>query len=799
MEVNYRFSISSCLSESTHQILEKTYNHDFHKLVKKSQQSLQDRLNNKDLQEVFKNKSISMLFLDKTSSLIGKHHPDSLEVKKFMGGPSSYPSLELIHRLTQLLDDPHLSQEMILNLRKWITEEQDCLLICLIFDAWGATNEESVMRATTKGVFPDIPITHKIQPPKDEVDIFSHALAAKMQSMKAGDRFKIPAGAVNHVTRLEFIKKDNGSFDIIHFNTGYGVIEIKGRDSTACQYRDVPQDKLETPLFWTQLVEAKMQASMTPLNDLLKNLNPERHPKDIISWLKKPLQGSGSCSFHAAQAEFKHSFITSFPSLEKGWEAYKLCTSLMILNATSSDLDLEPSIAKMLHIKAKIRSRYLDWMTLLDQPEKLESVQNAYISAIASMGRHPPKSSEALIEFLPPIMALSVLDKRLNDGLDSASFAELNYIRNTYGPAVTFDDFNHMGYKQLKWLESTREVLHDASEFTGWKGDLVLNIRGLSKILLPLKWNNELQTKLNYAILDKKTLSPLLTEYILRENPEICDHTLKNLVDEHFLYDSAVIYAHIKKCLKADPKKALELIQKPMDEDSAKKILKKTYPKLLVEGHTKTAIEMTGLLEGLEKNIALVEIAVFHAMKGELDDAMAYTELTAPSIVLSITKKLCDVGMMTLALRFASQLQDEDNRLKSLRLISFELIKIGKAKMAMNALQMIPYTDLAEIINFNVYLLCRENLVNDAILFVSHIPTYFYQDVSHMIVKSAFECIIDNLHKASSFHDENRILSRLPQGPLKESLIKHAHDTQRAVVNSSPSERATSTQQQLLL
>lgn len=768
MEVNCRFSISSYIDEEKHQNLGKIKNAEINKLVYKSQRYLQDHLDHKDLREVFKNKSVSMLFLDKISKLIGKHHPDSIEARKFMGGPTSYPSLELIRHFSQLLNNPLLSKETVENLEKWISLEQACLRISLIFDAWGAVNEESVIRSTTKGNFPELPSTHKITPPNEELEIFSSAIADEMRSMHPGDTFKMPAGSLNHVTRLKFIKKDNATFDIIHFNTGFGVIEIKGKDCTACKYKSVSSEKLENASFWKLLAEAKMQADMTVLNDLLKNLNPRVPPVDIIKWLKKPLQESGSCSFHSAEAEFKYSFITNFISIEKGWDAYKQCTSLMALNATQNEAnELEPSIKKMLFAKEKIRRRYLDWMTIQDNRGEFEIIKNAYIEAITTMGRYTKKNNETLVEYLPPLMSLSILDKRLNDGLDSISYEQLIHIRNTYGPDVTFNGFNPIGYKQLKWIESTREVMQDVIEFTGWKGQLILGIKELSQILLSSKWNNEIQTKLNYAILDKKSLNPLLTEYLLREDLDIQDLILEALVKEDFLYDGVIVYNHIKKCLYSDPRKVLELIKKPMDEEIKKEIMSRACKKLLEEGHSEIALEIALLLEISKRNQALVDITVIHIINGQIDKAMACVKLNHPICYQDIIEKLCKNGMPTLALKFTSLIPDAVERTISFRKISYELIKSGKAKMAMNTLQLMPYSDLGETISHIIFNLCKENLLNDAILFISHIPRFFYSDESHMIVQDAFHHIITLLERDSRHHDVLRLISRLPEGPLK--------------------------------
>ena len=782
MEVNHRFSISHYIRKEITIKSNKTgiASTKFSQLCSKSQLALQDRLNSKDLQDVFKNKSVSMIFLDKIAQLIGEHHPDSLEAKMFMGGPSSFPSMELIRHLTFLKNNPTLNSKIIQNLEKWISSEQDCLPISVIFDAWGAINEESVIRNTTKGDFPDMPLTQKIEPPLDEVKIFSKALAKEMASMQPGNKFKIPAGSLQHVTRLEFIKNNDGTFDIIHFNTGLGVIQINNKESTACKYRSIPAEKLETPEFWKQLVEVKMQPDMALLNDLLKNLNIENPPMDLHKWLKKPLQHSGSCSFHAAEAEFKHSFITSFSTLEEGWEAYKLCTSLMARNAVKSESSsIEPIIARLLASKEKVRRRYLDWMTILDNPERLEAAKTAYIKAISDIGRYSEAENYELIKGLTPLMAFSALEKRLNKGLNFIPYDRLIEIRNMHGPAVTFNGFNHIGYRQLQWLASAQKVFSDVIKLTGWKGDLLLKIRDLSISILPNKWNNEVQTMLNYTILDDASLIPLLTEYILREDDAVGKQLLQTLMKEkiinkNFFYDADVIYIHMRNCLKSNLEKVLQLAQKPMESPLREEMLNRIYSKLLAQDTPEAALKIAELLEGHEKNEAFSKVALFYAEKNEIEKAVSIVKLTTnnlSSVLSTIVDKLCKKGIiLPQALQLANLIEVEEVKYQTLYNISFELIEKGKEKAAMRALQPIPFSNLGHYIEEIVVHLCMKNRINEAVIFAHYIPKEFYKDTFHMTLENTFHHIVIGLIENSRREDAIAICKWVPDGPLKDSI-----------------------------
>lgn len=783
MEVN-RFSISSYLSnEKVENPTKDGINSaKFSQLVSKSQKALQSRLDNKDLQEVFKNKSVSMLFLDKIANLLGKHHPDSLEAQKFMGGPNSYPSIELIRHLSLIKNNPALSKNTVLNIEKWIAREQACLPISLIIDAWGLSDEDYVTRSTTKGDYANAPLqTKKIEPPPSEVKLFSYAIANEMKGMQPGSIFKMPAGSLGHVTRLEFIKNSDGTFDMIHFNTGAGAAKVDGKTTTASKYLSVPAKALEDPGFWRLVVEAKMQPSMTQLNDLLSRTANFQPPIDIDPWLKKPFQGSGSCSFHAAEAEFKHSLINSFTSLEEGWNAYKQCTSLMASEAVKLETHgLEPSIANMLASKEKVRRRYQDWMTILDNPEKLSSVKNAYINAISSLGVYSEKSNNELIENLPPLMALSLLDKRLNEGLNHVSFEQLNQIRNTYGPDVTFEGFNHMGYNQMKWLESTREVFKDVVEFSGWKGELLLKVKDLSSMIFSTKLNADVQTKISHARLNEESLPPLLTEYLLREDPAVGNQLFQTLITENiipanFTYNRNVVLTYMNYCIPADPELAMHLMDKikgiSMDD------LTNTYETLVYYDHFREALQLVDKsFEGIEKYACHCEIAVILISQGKLEEALKVAQTSGypmDETIRSIIIELAESKLLQAASKFIPIVPDE-NALTAVSQLTFELAKRGYEKEALKVANTMPYPNMCSAINYTIENLCQENCIDDALLFILKIPKEFYKHENHMAIEEAYKVLVMTLIRSNDRSKARNLALKIPNGPLQESILKLA-------------------------
>lgn len=746
MEVNDRFSLSHYLikEQPTKASVDGINSPKFRELISSSQKTLQSMLNNTDIQATFKNKSVSMLFLDKIPKLLGQHHPDSLEANKFMFGPSFFPSMELIRHLSHLKNNPALSKETVQNLEKWITLEQACLPICMIFDAWLLADQELEYQATTKGDYSKNFTALTITPPPSEVEAFSNALANEMKYMQPGNRFKLPAGSVKHFTRLELIKNIDGTFDIIHFNTGLGALSIDYKTTTAHKYPSIPSERLEDPGFWNKLVEAKMQPDMKLLNDLL-NKTAISPPVNIAERLKKPLQYNNSCSFHAVEAEFKHSFISSFPTIEEGWNAYKQCTSLMASEAVKNEgLSLEPSIERMLVAKEQVRRRYLDWMSIIDNPEKLQSAKNAYMGAIASLGDYSQIHNEMLIENLPPLMALSLLDKRLNQGLNCISFAQLNHIRNTYEPAVTFNDFNHMGHKQLKWLESTREVFKDVIELAGWKGDLLLKIRELSSIILPMKWNNEVQERITYALLDDDSLTPLLTDYILREDPAVADQLIQTLIkekmiDENFSFDGAVLFKHMSKLIKSDLQKALILARK---------------------------------LEGEDQHIAFSEIVYAMLAKGNVEEALDLTieRLTESSFLSGTLRKIfekCETVEILKATKVVGMISDEFNRIEALQIACFELAERRDIKEVLSVLWQMPEHYFARAIS-RIFSHLRKNKLGNAIEFMRLISNEL--STIDMDLELPFRDIVQDFIRIGRRQEAISLHDSMSDGPIKESI-----------------------------
>lgn len=434
------------------------------------------------------NYSASMMFLDKVSRLVGHLHPDALCSKQFIGSPNTYASLEIKRCIEQVLAYNDLSQEIIKPLQDWITTENASLYFHVILDRWRLTYSEHGLSI-------------------EEVQIFSFSMAKTIQFMQPQERFNIPIGSLLHATRLHLLKNYDGTFDIIHFNTGDGQLILNGNRHTACKYPSIPAYKLEKPEFWQELTKVQFQRSMLPMLEFLQNLGSSS--TDIDEWLKKPLQENGSCVYLAILAEFKHRFISGFQELDKGWAAYKLFKGLMVSASLRTDSSaLLSSQIRLMEKRNIIRHRYLDWINC----KHLNSIKDAYVDALNYLG----KDANSLIENLSPLKSLSRLDKELNQSLNFVSYDLLIQIRSTYGHMTSFNEVNHLGNKQMIWLESSKEWL----------------------------------LKTSAQILHQPFFNDFLTEYTLRESSENVNEifTKLNIKKENFPYSYSILAIHLANC-----------------------------------------------------------------------------------------------------------------------------------------------------------------------------------------------------------------------------------------------------------
>lgn len=411
---------------------------------------------------------------------------------------------------------------------------------------------------------------------------------------------------------------------------------------------------------------------------------------------------------------------------------------------------LEPSIKRVLFAKEKVRKRYLDWMTIIDNPKELEAVKNAYIEAITSTGNSPN------IESLSPLMALSLLDRQLNEALNYASFEQLIHIRNTYGADLSCDGFNHIGYKQLKWLEATREVLQDVVAFAGWRGELLLTIRSLSKELLPGKWNSDVQTKLNYAYLDKDSLKPLLTDYLLREDNDIGNQQLQtlqkeNVVSEPFFYDDNVVYSHIKSCIKSDPQKALELMSKPMEQFDKYSIFLRVSQEFVKNGHLEEFMERVNSLK----------------------------EDRQWSIFQKIGPTLVESGHLNKALSLTNQINKVQMRYDSLIGISCSLLKRGNVEEAVNICQIVPWDHLKYHLDYMVRDIL-EGPIDNTTKFVSSMAQEFYNEQSHLTFSVSLYKVISKLMESGKYDEAVNFALSIPADELeKKRFLNHIDQYER--------------------
>ena len=545
-----------------------TFSQSFQDLASKSRSEVQHE--NKNRNALYKIRVISMLFLDKIDRLIGEHHPNCLTARALVGTPASFASIEMIKYLSQLLIHPSLNANSIQHLNKWIASEQRCVPINFILDVWRAQFN------TNKKIS------------KDEVEIFSVNLSCLLKSMKPGDQFKLPTGSIFHATRILLIKTTTETFDLIHFNTGAGTFTLNGTDNTACAYTTISTKALEDPLFWKQLIAALLSPTMNNLNNLLQSLTSNL-PIDVHPCLKKQLQKSGSCSIKSIEAEFKYSFISSFSNLEEGWEAYKQCKSLILSAIVKQDLPyLSPGLKETLQAKEKIWHRFQDWKAAT--PEVLAAIKDVYERSLTMLGiTLNPEPSH-----LSPILALNLLNKRINFAFNYASCNQLTQIRNM----ATMIGMYQIGDYQMNWLGFSYQAF-------------------------------QMMAHQKKPHLEPEVLRKYLTEYILRESSLLAESILyrlkaENIIPKDFTYDHATLINHLiqRNAL------ALELA----DDDilmQACSFLTNTCIKLNID---KSAFLAERIFESKKKATILMNITLAYLYINAITEAKAIAQLIPQSL-----------------------------------------------------------------------------------------------------------------------------------------------------------------------
>lgn len=496
---------------------------DFHRLAlsKKALIKKNVDLNDRSVKELFINKTVSMMLLDKIGKLKGTYHPDKKFVDEFTGGWATLTSIALMRYFSQLKKDPLLSAETKFILDKWITSEGNVLPLCQIFDGWRMLSEPSESPVSQQKL-------KKIDPPVEELAIFSSAMSKHMHEMKEGDSFKIPSGSLYHDTRLKIIKNGDQTYDIIHYNTGDGVITIDGQKCTASKYCSVPANYVENQEFWTKFAQARMQSEMGSLNSLLSNTNVEPIPLDPV--YIKSLQQLGSCTFQAAMAEFKHEFISQFKDNDEGVAEYKKCMSLITSIALKKEEALDPDLQRILFAKEKISRRYLDWMSIINDPEKVQEQERGYLGAIKFLGNYKEEELAKINQCQSALLRLSMLDKCLEECLKTSTYEQLERVRNDYGKNCAINQTNYFGLKSMKWLEYKRVFLREMIDSKSAYGQLKSKVGEIVSSLLPSAFQQRVERVFTPNALDLQSLRNVLHEYIPRENPAIAAMLLRDLV-----------------------------------------------------------------------------------------------------------------------------------------------------------------------------------------------------------------------------------------------------------------------------
>lgn len=493
------------------------------------------------VQEILRNKAVAMTLLDKSGRIKGQYHPHTQYVEKFCSGACTSASKAIIDQLKKVGENQKINEKSKTIIIDWIENESKCLIIGSILDYWSCpklddwvSSDANLLEIVTtihnesleevNKIFKNL---EKIDLPKDEIEIVSNAIANHLKEMKKDEFFIIPSGSLEHCTRVRIDKNQDGTFELIHFNTGLGAIG----NSSANKYGPIHQNKLEDPQFWKDFVNAKMTPGMDTLKQLLRS-TCQSEPQPLDKELTKSFQETGSCTFHASLAEFKYYFITSFaPNLEEGYQEYKKIKYLLTKNAFENEAHtIDQDLLRNLVPKEKLGRRYLDWLTIVDYPEKYENLKEAHFEAILLI--EPTSSREklnTLIQGKSPLKCLSILNNYLDKQLKNASYEKLEKIRYTQDEKFLVNDVNYLGMRQMMWIEYNRVFLKEIVESKGIKGSIFNVVKSISESIMSKVLDKHIQKATILPSLDNNQLSIILKEYVKVENPIIVIKILEDL------------------------------------------------------------------------------------------------------------------------------------------------------------------------------------------------------------------------------------------------------------------------------
>lgn len=513
-----------------------------------------------NVKEILKKKAVAMALLDKSGRIKGKNHPDTKYVGKFSGGAYTSASKEVVNQLSDVSKSQKLSKKSQEIIGDWIENESQCSVLGSILDDWCSLEE--FVKISTSGDNPDAWPTDlkKMEAPHEEVEIFSNAIANHIRKMEKGQFFIIPSGSLGHCTRMRINKMDDNMFEIIHFNTGLGLVNA----TTANKYGPINGDLLEQSKFWKSFVETKMTPDMDALNRLLSSISssePQRIDKEFI----KPVQETGSCSFQATQAEFKYYFISRFaPNIEEGYREYKKIKYYLTTQAIQNPSDYNDSkLLNSLEDKEKLGRRYLDWLSIIDNPEKYKALKEAYFEAIISVNPDMTKDQlEKLIEDKSELKCLSILNNYLDNQLKTASYEKLQKIRNSQNKDCLVNGVNYLGMRQTMWINSNREFIKDLIDSKGIKGAFINAVKTISAAIMPKLFDDKIQDEFTLPSMDPAKLSAFLKDFIIVEDPVIAKKQLTHLLENECIDQELFTELMIEHIRVQDP----SIRKKLMDE-----------------------------------------------------------------------------------------------------------------------------------------------------------------------------------------------------------------------------------------
>lgn len=523
-------SIKEPIIESKKPGLRKIEDIFFESLAERSLKKIEQKSNDPIVKDVLKNKAVAMTLLDKSGRIKGKHHPHVQHVKKFNFGANSTASKAIINRLEKISKNETINDQSKEIIREWIENENQCVITGSILDDWSSSEDyllqigTSFRKESAKEIIKTTENLQEVEAPEDEINIFSHAIANHLKEMKKGEFFVIPSGSLNHCTRIRIDRNEDGSFEMIHFNTGLGAIN----KSTANKYGPIDKNTLEEPKFWVHFVQAKMTPKMDKFNQLLRT-TCQSDPQPLDKELTKSFQESPSCSFHAPLAEFKYYFISRFDHSDEGYQEYRKIKYLLTSNAIENEAGtMDSALFHNLVSKEKLGRRHMDWLSIIDDLEKYDNLIEAYFKAIIWIEPNSKEKLNQMIQGKSPLKCLSVLNHYLDHQLKNASYEKLEKIRNNQDAKYLVNGVNYLGMRQMMWIEYNRTFLSELIASKKIK-EIKNVVESINDTITPKLTDEKIQEPLPLS-LDKDFFS-FLKQYIKVEQPEIAKKMLKDLFD----------------------------------------------------------------------------------------------------------------------------------------------------------------------------------------------------------------------------------------------------------------------------